>query len=39
MIDEESLYTCCCTQKVAVKRVTDTVSWLSQTTDIFTKFN
>jgi len=37
--DEESLYACCCTQKVTVKGAIDTVSWLSQSTDTFTKFN
>ena len=37
----KSLYACCCTQKVTVKGkdVIDTVSWLSQPIDIFTKFN
>ena len=34
--DEESLYACCCTQKVAVKGCH---RWLSQSTDIFTNFN
>jgi len=37
--DEESLYACCCTQKATVKGVIDTVCSLSQSTDIFTKFN
>jgi len=38
--DEESLYACCCTQKVTVKGCHRyIIFWLSQSTDIFTKFN
>ena len=38
--DEESLYACCCTQKVTVKGCHRySIFWLSQSTDIFTKFN
>ena len=38
--DEESLYACCCTQKVTVKGChIYSIFWLSQSTDIFTKFN
>jgi len=37
--DEESLYACCCTHRWLPKDVIDTVSWLPQSTDIFTQFN
>jgi len=40
IIDEENLYACCCTHRRQLsKGATDTISWLSQSTDIFTKFN